>query len=161
MNSESQPSAIAKPSPTLDEAAEKRFWASVYAESGEGCWAWIRSLTRGYGIFFIGGRSYSAHRIAYELCIGPIPWWAQLDHLCRNRRCVNPMHLEPVDNSTNTIRALASRENLIWRDDHVCGFYSRFICDLCIEKQRQYWLEQRRAAARARYARRKQQVCHG
>lgn len=68
-----------------------RFWALV--ERGEGCWPWRGySLANGYG----GFEKTTAHRVAYELSIGPIPEGLHLDHLCRNRLCVRPDHLEPV-----------------------------------------------------------------
>lgn len=67
-----------------------------------GCWLWWGRRTEdGYGIFGIPKR---AHRVAYELFIGPIPDGMQLDHLCRVRHCVNPAHLEVVTGKENTLR---------------------------------------------------------
>lgn len=48
-----------------------------------------------------------AHRISYEMLIGPIPSGLQLDHLCRVRHCVNPQHLEPVTNRVNSLRGIS------------------------------------------------------
>jgi hypothetical protein len=53
--------------------------------------------------------SVSPHRFAYELLVGPIPAGLVLDHLCRNRLCVNPNHLEPVTNSENPRRGRVAR----------------------------------------------------
>lgn len=80
-----------------------RFWAKV--ERGEGCWEWVAGRTgRGYGAFWIDGKQYLAHRIAYELEVGPIPKGMTLDHLCRNRACVRPDHLEVVSRGENVLR---------------------------------------------------------
>lgn len=74
-------------------------------DAGTGCWVWQRSVTRGgYGHLRESGRMQYAHRLYYERLRGPIPAGLQLDHLCRNPRCVNPEHLEPVTSQENTLR---------------------------------------------------------
>jgi hypothetical protein len=73
----------------------ERFWAKVYR--GDDCWEWLAAKsTAGYGRFKVAGGLVQAHRFAYEDIVGPIPDGLQLDHLCRNRACVNPDHLEPT-----------------------------------------------------------------
>lgn len=75
-------------------------------ERGPGCWLWKASkLDGGYGSFHAIDRTRGAHRVAYELYVGPIPPGFQLDHLCRKPACVNPAHLEPVTISENVRRA--------------------------------------------------------
>lgn len=70
------------------------------------CWMWTGSKQRqGYGmVYFYGGLTKMAHRMAYEFIKGPIPEGLTLDHLCRNHPCVNPNHLEPVTNRENILR---------------------------------------------------------
>lgn len=82
----------------------ERFWSKV-DKSGE-CWLWTASKQKtGYGQFFVTHRKMVyAHRLAYELLRGPIQPGLHLDHLCRNRACVNPAHLEPVTNRINVLR---------------------------------------------------------
>jgi len=75
------------------------FLARVDWENDTGCWNWTGGLSEGgYGMFCLGKRQalVRAHRYAYEQFKGPIPAGLVVDHLCRNRRCVNPDHLEPV-----------------------------------------------------------------
>jgi hypothetical protein len=81
-----------------------RFWDLV--EKTDTCWTWIGSRNvSGYGKFWTDdGRTVRPHRWAYEQEVGPIPVGLQLDHLCKNRACVRPDHLEPVTGKVNTER---------------------------------------------------------
>jgi len=82
---------------------EDRFWDKV--RRGDKCWLWVgaRSST-GYGQIAAAGRLVYAHRFAYELLVGDIPETLQIDHLCRNRACVNPDHMEAVTQRVNILR---------------------------------------------------------
>lgn len=86
----------------------ERFWSKV--EASPLCWEWTASRRSGYGLFWIPSekRNVNAHRFAYEMLCGEIPSGLNLDHLCRNRACVNPDHLEPVPQRINTLRAPTS-----------------------------------------------------
>lgn len=78
---------------------------------GRDCWNWPARVDRdGYGRVMWNGRSCLAHRVAYEVMSGPIPDGLQLDHLCRNRACVNPAHLEPVTQAENAARGVYARQ---------------------------------------------------
>ncbi len=83
-----------------------RLMAKVVKQEG-GCWVWTGLTRAGYGRIKDKGHMVSAHRATYEHFRGPIPAGLQIDHLCRNRSCVNPDHLEPVDNRTNAMRGSA------------------------------------------------------
>jgi hypothetical protein len=79
-----------------------------------GCWTWTGAKTNGYGVASVGGRrpkgrQVRVHRAAYEVLVGPIPDGMHLDHLCGNRACYNPGHLEPVTQAENNRRANAKR----------------------------------------------------
>lgn len=89
----------------MPKKVEGRFWRLVDRSDPEECWVWLGTvLNNGYGRFNRGDRHVVAHRFAYEAAVGPIPEGLDLDHLCRNRRCVNPAHLEPVTRSENLRR---------------------------------------------------------
>jgi len=73
-----------------------------YAVTEAGCWEWKRSLnSRGYSLISVDGVVQLGHRVSYELHVGPIPEGLTIDHLCRNKACVNPEHLEPVTHKEN------------------------------------------------------------
>lgn len=89
---------------------QTRFWSRVHKT--DFCWVWTWHVTGGYGRMTVAGKQYMAHRLSYEWAHGPIQDGLVIDHLCRNRSCVNPAHLEAVTNLVNILRGhgLPARE---------------------------------------------------
>jgi len=126
-------------------------WHACLDKRPDGCWVWRGVPNKaGYGTLKVNGKSVCAHRFGYELLVGLIPADKQLDHLCRNRRCVNPAHLEPVTCRENVLRGetLAAREsrqtmciyghplegdNLGWRAD------GKRVCRACNRERARAW----------------------
>ncbi len=75
-----------------------------------GCWSWTGNVNEhGYGRMNLGGAPERAHRVAYRLFVGLIPEGMTIDHLCRNRACVNPQHMEVVTRGENVRRGFEAR----------------------------------------------------
>lgn len=75
---------------------------------GDGCWEWAGAHSgNGYAMVWFEGRVQGAHRVVYRLLAGEFDPALTIDHLCRNRGCVNPAHMEPVPIRENVRRAAA------------------------------------------------------
>jgi hypothetical protein len=83
-------------------------------EDENGCWVFLGAKSPGgYGVVGIAtGRNGLTHRVTYEHFVGPVPDGLDLDHLCRNRACCNPWHLEPVTRLVNVNRGLRAKGSL-------------------------------------------------
>lgn len=81
---------------------EERFWSKVNITCLSGCWLWKASrTTQGYGQVQVRGKVRRAHRVAYELLVGPIPTGLHVLHSCDTPACVNPYHLSVGSNADN------------------------------------------------------------
>ncbi len=103
-----------------------RFWSKV--DKGDGCWEWKAARDGdGYGLFTFPWGIFFAHRVSYELATAePIPAGLVIDHLCRNKACVNPAHLELVTDRTNILRgsglAAANAAKVVCSEGHPFDF---------------------------------------
>lgn len=97
----------------MKETLQERFWSKVKMDKFDECWPWKGSRNpNGYGRIRVT-KPYRqlayAHRVSWELSEGPIPDGMEIDHLCRNRACVNPRHLEVVTHRDNTLRGASPK----------------------------------------------------
>jgi len=94
----------------MNSEVRERFWSRIERGDPEECWPWrTRSSRNGYSLWEWLGMSWMVHRVAYTLVKGPIPDGLTVDHLCRNKRCCNPSHLDAVTGSENTKRAMEAK----------------------------------------------------
>lgn len=125
------------------------------------CWNWLGHVaSNGYGrVCPTGKRTLYAHRYSYEAFVGPIPAGMQLDHLCRNKRCVNPAHLEAVTPLVNTQRSEGNGRKTHCPQGHAYSEHGRIYqgrrhCRPCNIARCREWKaqeRQRRAATWAKY----------
>lgn len=96
-----------------------RLHRRVWIDPDTGCWVWQGNTDRnGYGRIKVEGRQDYAHRVSYRLRHGHIPSGKEIDHLCRNRSCCCPDHLEAVLHRTNVERGFHST---LFRSDGTCA----------------------------------------
>lgn len=111
-----------------DDRLPGRFWDKV-SVAGSGCWEWTASTRNGgYGQFWLSPRLRSSHRVAYEALVGPIPPGLQIDHLCRNRGCCNPDHLELVTQSENARRGIPGQRSVQCKNGHPWSEGNTYTC---------------------------------
>lgn len=130
-----------------------RFTSRVERDSLIECWEWTGRVNhQGYAQFFWAGRRNGAHRFSYEAFVRPIPEGFDIDHLCRNRRCVNPLHLEAVTHRENVLRGDTAPARNAARDhcinghpfDAVWGTKQQRRCTICAAARLRAWRQKQR-----------------
>lgn len=118
-----------------------------------GCAVYTGSGPDGYGTIGVQGRSWLVHRYAYELLVAPIPKGLQMDHLCRNRKCWNPQHLEPVTQTENARRGFwalkthCNRGHVYDEANTIINANGHRVCRACITIREAKYRAQRQVAA--------------
>ena len=129
----------------------ERFWNKIQVDENTGCWNWLGpKVGRGYGVITIDSRQRYTHRFAYEVNIGKIPESLTIDHLCKNKLCANPEHMEVVSNRENNMRgnsmsAINARKTHCKNGHPLIGSNLRVRktgvrnCRICIRKYERDW----------------------
>lgn len=109
----------------------------------KGCWVWQGAtegpITHRYGSTRLNGINFKCHRLSYELWKGSIPKGLHIDHLCKNTRCINPDHLEPVTHKENMARGLNATKTHCKRgheytpENTYAGIKTKRTCRICIK----------------------------
>lgn len=124
------------------EELPERIRKKIRVDDDTGCWRWIAAIDRhGYGLIQIKNRVWRSHRAVYEAAVGPIAAGLCCDHLCRNRWCCNPKHIELVTRVENTMRGNAPPA--VWARTEYCptcgskmesGKTKKRLCRSCYRK---------------------------
>jgi hypothetical protein len=135
----------------MPKSLEAKLADKIDRQNGDGCWIWTGSLNVwGYGkirpesitvtceygyTHHLRQKQQQAHRVVYEMLAGPIPDGMQLDHLCRNRQCVRPDHLEPVTAQENARRIYADKTHCVngheLTEENTYVWHEKRACRIC------------------------------
>lgn len=142
----------------LSPAAITRF-RSKTQRAANGCLNWTGKLDNGYGRFWYEGRTMLAHRVAWEIENGPVPDGLHIDHLCRNRACVEVAHMEPVTIAENVLRGIGitavNATKTVCKHGHALDQKNTYrrrgrghrVCIRCARFRTQQWRMRQEAAA--------------
>lgn len=144
----------------IEQEAAERFWPKVCRAGPDECWLWAGKTHEGYGYLTLQRQGLKAHRasaILHGLDVRPR---MHVDHMCRNRRCVNPAHLRVVTPRVNVLENSASVTAVNARKTHCKNGHALTPDNLCKAHLRKGWrdcatchrLNRRKARAKARAA---------
>jgi len=131
------PQRIFKNNQHSGKTVQERFNEKFTINLENGCWEWYYEYPSGYGMFCYNNRPKYAHRVSYELNIGPIPPGLKVLHSCDNRKCVNPSHLFLGTNADNTYDAQNKGRLPTAKHPSVTHYQYGCRCGECTELQRQ------------------------
>lgn len=122
-----------------------------YIVRPNGCWEWQRAIqSRGYGSVSYQGKTHLAHRLSYQLSVGPVPDGWDVHHKCGNRRCVNPDHLQPLKRklhfrlantpfSRNADKETCERGHNLSGENLLIDSRKRRQCRTCVNTYQRHW----------------------